>query len=70
MRDRWCTYPGHRHSHCDCPWWRRWWYRGERYTPGVSGTVVMPKVTLPEGYVPPSAAVPPPAHSDGDVCAG
>lgn len=55
-----CRYKGHLHSHCDCPWWRRWWYKARPIRGPVSGTIVMPKVTLPEGYEPPSAAVPPP----------
>lgn len=54
-----CRYRGHMHSHCDCPRWRRWWFkdRSRPIPPGVSGTIVMPKVHLPDGYEPASAAV-------------
>jgi hypothetical protein len=60
-----CRYPKHRFSHCDCPWWRRWWYREKPIPPGFRGTQVMPEVKLPEGYEPPSAAVLPPTRIDG-----
>lgn len=60
-----CRYPKHRYSHCDCPWWRRWWYKEQPIRGPISGTHRMPEVHLPDGYVPPSAAVPPPTHIDG-----
>ena len=54
-----CRYKGHKHSHCDCPWWRRWLFkvRQRPYTAPLRGTHVLPVVVLPEGYEPPSAAV-------------
>lgn len=57
-----CHYPRHRYSHCDCPWWRRFWWKGAYRQ--VSGTIVMPKVELPEGFVPQSAAVISPQPDD------